>query len=104
MYGKQDRKQIKSTLTREDARRKIEEQQQTLRRQKIEELVSKKRNVEEQGPVVVDQVLYQKLQGIPQLVQNINSSDAQIAFKATVEFRKLLSLGILLLKFFESFS
>ena len=93
MYSNQQgtRKNLKSTLSKEDTRRKMEEKQNTLRKQKKENLVKKMRN--EGTDMGLDPQLSQKLQNLPNLMTLLKSEDPKKQLDATVQFRKLLSMG-----------
>eukprot|EP01080_Neovahlkampfia_damariscottae_P003901 gene3901-7114_t len=93
MYSGQQgtRKNLKSTLSKEDTRRKMEEKQNTLRKQKKENLVKKMRN-EGSSEVSSDPQLSQKLQNLPSLMLLLKSEDPKKQLEATVQFRKLLSM------------
>lgn len=60
MFSKQDRKNIKATLSAEEARRKREEKQITLRKQKKDAVLQKRRR-ETQGGVVHDPQILEKV-------------------------------------------
>jgi len=91
MYSKQERKNIKSTLSLEDSRRKREEKLSGLRKKKKDELLKKKRK-EGIGSYKLDPQVMQKLQNLPKLVQQLQSNDYNQQLEATVAFRRLLSM------------
>lgn len=91
MYSKQERKNIKSTLSLEETRRKREEKLSGLRKKKKDELLKKKRK---QGTVTkLDPQVIQKLQNLPKLVEQLQSNDTNQQLEATIAFRRLLSMG-----------
>jgi importin subunit alpha-1 len=93
MYSKQEeRKQIKATLTAEEARRKREEKQMGLRKQKREEILQKRRKEGFDENKVLSIDMQQKIQQIPLLREQLLSNDPNIQYQATVAFRKLLSM------------
>jgi len=92
MYSNQQtqRKNLKSTLSKEDTRRKMEEKQNTLRKQKKETLVKRMRN--EGSENSYDPQVNQKLQNLPNLMLLLKSEDQKQQLEATIQFRKLLSM------------
>jgi len=92
MYNKQtSRKNIKTTFSLQDARRKREDKMKTLRKQK-KEVLRKKRRQETSGVEKYDPQVMTKLKELPQLVEQLKSDDVQVKLTATVKFRKLLSM------------
>jgi len=97
MFGRQKQEQrkgeYKKKLTAEEARKKREENAMSIRKQKRDESLQKKRTVNSYvEKKVYDSTLQQKLDEIPNLVNNINSNDLQLQLEATTAFRKLLSI------------
>ena len=103
MYSKQDRKQLKTTLTTEDLRRKMGDKQLTLRKQKKDEILQKKRKEQvghvpaQHDPQVLQKVNEHqmkinsnKLSQLPLLVQQLSNPQQQL--DALISFRKLLSM------------
>lgn len=92
MFSKQERKQIKATLTAEEARRKREDKQMGLRKQKREEILQKRRKEGLNENKIMTADMQQKLQQIPVLREQLLSNDPNVQLQATVAFRKLLSM------------
>jgi len=96
MYGqqdrKQDRKQIKSTISVDEARRKREDKQAVLRKQKREEALQKKRKEGPSDSKVLSAEMIQKIEQIPILKEQLLTNDLQRQLDATTSFRKLLSM------------
>lgn len=86
------RKSVKSTLTLEEATRKREDKQLSLRKQRRAEQLHKKRKEgpQESGRHTVD--MQQKLQQIPILKEQLLSPEPQVQIQATMSFRKMLSM------------
>jgi importin subunit alpha-1 len=99
MFSRQDRKTIKSTISADEARRKREEKQSGLRKQKKDQLLQKRRREGASGATIHDPQVQEKLQQLPALVTQLNSNDINQQLEATVNFRKLLSMGTLKLFF-----
>lgn len=88
----QRKKDFKKGIDLDEARKKREDQTVSIRRNKREENVSKKRNI----PLIpssskTPEITFQ-LKELPTLVQNVNSNDGNLQLEATREFRKLLSI------------
>jgi hypothetical protein len=94
MYSNQQgaRKNLKSTLSKEDTRRKMEDKQNTLRKQKKENLVKRMRG--EGTDLSSDPQFKEKLLNLPNLLLLLQSEDPKKQLEATVSFRKLLSQGM----------
>jgi importin subunit alpha-1 len=86
-----ERKQMKSTLSADDARRKREDKQMNLRKQKRAEQVVKRRK---EGPVESSRTadMQHKLQQIPILKDQLLTTDPHVQLSATIAFRKMLSI------------
>jgi len=92
MYGKQsNRKNIKSTFSLQDARRKREDKMKTLRKEK-KEVLRKKRRQETSGVEQYDPQVLTKLKEMPEVIKLLQSEDIQQKLNATIKFRKLLSM------------
>jgi len=86
-FYKQERKNIKSTFSEEDVRRKRVDKHLTLRKQKKEELLLKRRKAE-----TIDPTILAKLQNVPKYFQQLSSNNVNEQLEATIQFRKLLSM------------
>ncbi|EGC30108.1 hypothetical protein DICPUDRAFT_50915 [Dictyostelium purpureum] len=85
--------QYKKSIDADESRRKREEASLSIRKNKREESLLKKRNqLTSSGPVKVESSINQKLEQLPTLVQEINSDNPELILKATTAFRKLLSI------------
>eukprot|EP00727_Mastigamoeba_balamuthi_P007836 m51a1_g3673 putative importin alpha (546) ;mRNA; f:281546-283840 len=76
----------------EDARRKREEQQLQIRKQKREESMLKRRNLQHLGPEDDSEAPDASKANFPELLAKINSADAEQQLVAAISFRKLLSI------------
>jgi len=95
----QRKKEFKKGIDAEDARKKREETSVSIRKNKRDESLHKKRNVNSpQTPVdqrrggVVDASIAQKLKDMPALISAVFSNDPAAQVDATTQFRKLLSI------------
>lgn len=88
---KVERKQVKSTLTLDEAVRKREDRQHSLRKQRRAEQLHKKRK---EGPQEANRTadMQQKLQQIPILLEQLKTNDPAMQLQATMSFRKMLSM------------
>lgn len=92
----QRKKEFKKTIDTDEARKKREDQQTSIRKEKRLESLQKKRNVQPTPPnqpkIVQDNSILQKIDEIPNLKQGIMSNDPQAQLDSTTAFRKLLSI------------
>lgn len=97
MFGKekheQRKKEFKKGIDPSAARQKREETQVSIRKEKREEALLKKRNVmPTKETKVVDASIVQRLEELPLLVNNVFSNDPALQLESTTHFRKLLSI------------
>lgn len=87
---------MKKVTDLDESRRKREETTNEIRKNKREEALSKKRNVAGVQAAgerrSYDPSIAEKLKVLPQMVNNVNSSDIGLQLEATTAFRKLLSI------------
>ncbi|KAN0018670.1 hypothetical protein ACTFIV_007479 [Dictyostelium citrinum] len=86
--------QYKKSIDSDESRRKREEASLSIRKNKREESLLKKRTqaVPGSAPVKVDSLINQRLEQLPSLVAEINSENPDLILKSTTAFRKLLSI------------
>lgn len=92
----QRKKDFKKGIDSEEARKKREDTNVSIRKSKREESLQKKRNISAVVPALggktVDVTLQQKLEDLPNLVAGVMSNDTNAQLECTTSFRKLLSI------------
>ena len=98
---RQDAYKSKGVFKHDELRRRREEAQVEIRRQKREESMAKRRNLNlhqfsdapdsEEEDEVGDALEFQMTSELPQMVQGVNSDSIELQLEATTKFRKLLS-------------
>jgi len=91
----QRRSQFKKGIDVDDTRRKREDIQNQIRKDKREEGLSKKRNFAPPSSgerKTYEPAIAEKLKVLPQMVANVHSNDPQLQLESTIAFRKLLSI------------
>jgi importin subunit alpha-1 len=95
-HNQVNRRNIKQNLTAEDARNKRLEESVSIRKNKREENLAKKRNITISSPQIGSKVHSvpnpKSVAEINELVKMVNSDNEQDQFLATLNFRKLLSI------------
>jgi len=89
------KQQFKKGIDSEEARKKREETNVSIRKSKREESLQKRRNVSgvtSGDKKVLDASIAQKLEDLPNLVNAVMGSDPAAQLEATTQFRKLLSI------------
>ena len=91
------RKDYKKGIDLEDARRKRDDVSIQIRKQIRQEQLLKRRNMgavgrQETQVKEIDFATQQKLQNLPEWLQQINSNDPNLQLESTTQFRKLLSI------------
>lgn len=89
----QRKKEFKKGIDAEEARKKREDANVSIRKSKREESLQKKRNVSATtDKKVFDASISQKLEELPNLVNGVFSNDPNLQLECTTQFRKLLSI------------
>lgn len=92
----QRKKDFKKGIDSEEARKKREDTNVSIRKSKREESLQKKRNISAVVPPLggktIDATLQQKLEDLPNLVAGLMSNEPNAQLECTTSFRKLLSI------------